>query len=355
MRLCIVPATLLLPLLFGLAPTAVCGFRNSSVGTLHFGCNTTGPENATQLAQLARYSMPIIEFRHESVPHEEWHHEEAVLANQAAALAVAQPAGPRAWVYRNVNLGSMFALQRPIMTDPSRASWFLGPPGSDPKYNISWRSVNFSVPAAAKFYLDTVVGEAAKEPQTAGVFFDGIDGMACVPGGSATLLNDTLATFRQACELLRRADKGCILSVVNAFSDSGAAPRCPVSEEAMVEIMADTPFFRYYQHWMNGFVGHAHTPTSADTCAAMIRNVIAEGRRNIPVVVRAPSTASIDATDFSLALGGFLIGAAPGSTFGWGSCWFDECWPVPSSQNPSLFAPSRSVLCPLLTLQVNPG
>ena len=154
-------------LLLGLGlPTVVRGFRNSSVGTMHFGCNTTGPENATQLADLSRYSMPIIEFRHESVPHEEWDHEEAVLAKQAAALAVAQPAGSRAWVYRNVNLGSMFALQRPIMTDPSRESWFLGPPGTDPKYDVSWRSVNFSVPAAARFYVDTVVGEAAKEPET---------------------------------------------------------------------------------------------------------------------------------------------------------------------------------------------
>ena len=220
----------------------------------------------------------------------------------------------------------MFALQRPVMTDPSRAHWFLGPPSTDPKYNISWRSVNFSVPAAAKFYLDTVVGEAAKEPETAGVFFDGIDGMACVPGGSAALLNDTLATFKQACELLRGAEKGCILSVTNTFSDSAATTRCPVPEEAMVEIMGDTPFFRYYQHWMNGFVAHSHTPTSAATCAAMIENAIAEGARNIPVVVRAPSTASVDAVGFALALGGFLIGAAPGSTFGWGSCWFDECW-----------------------------
>ena len=163
MRLCIVPATLLLPLLFGLAPAAVCGFRNSSVGTLHFGCNTTGPENGTQLTELARYSMPILEFRHESVPHANWGEEEAVLAAQAAALAAAQPGAPRAWVYRNVNLGSMFALQRPVMTNPSRSGWFLGPPGTDPKYNISWRSLNFSVPAAARFYLDTIVGEAAKE------------------------------------------------------------------------------------------------------------------------------------------------------------------------------------------------
>ena len=99
------PATLLLLLLLllGLAP-AIRGFPNSSVGLLHFGCNTTGPENATQLAQLAKYSMPIIEFRHESVPHAAWHREEAVLAAQAAALAAAQPAGSRAWVYRNVNL-----------------------------------------------------------------------------------------------------------------------------------------------------------------------------------------------------------------------------------------------------------
>ena len=76
------------------------------------------------------------------------------------------------------------------------------------------------------------------------MFFDGIDGMACVPGGSATLLNDTLTTFKQACELLRRADKGCILSVMNAFESSGATPRCPVLQEAMVEIMGDSKLIR---------------------------------------------------------------------------------------------------------------
>jgi len=94
----------------------------------------------------------------------------------------------------------------------------------------------------------------------------------------------------------------------------------------MLDIMGGTPFFRYYQHWMNGFVAQPHTPTSPETCAAMITNVIAEGKHGVPVVVRAPSAPSVDATGFALALGGFLIGAANGSTFGFGSCWFDECW-----------------------------
>lgn len=63
------------------------------------------------------------------------------------------------------------------------------------------------------------------------------------------------------------------------------------------------------------------------------------GERGVPVVVRAPSTASIDATNFSLALGSFLIGAAPGSTFGWGSCWFDHCWSWQKIYGHSLGAP----------------
>jgi hypothetical protein len=79
---------------------------------------------------------------------------------------------------------------------------------------------------------------------SAGVFFDGIDGIACVPGGSATLLNDTLTTFKEACDLLRHADKRCILSAMNAFESSGSSPRCPVPQEAMVEIMGDSKLTR---------------------------------------------------------------------------------------------------------------
>ena len=69
----VVPGLLLL--------AAALGFPASDVGLLHFGCNTSGPENASQLAQLARYTMPILEFRHEmSAAGSHWDHEEKVRA-----------------------------------------------------------------------------------------------------------------------------------------------------------------------------------------------------------------------------------------------------------------------------------
>lgn len=255
-----------------------------------------------------------------------------MLAAQSAALTAAHPAA-HAWVYRNANAGSMFALQQPAMVDPAKADWFLGPASVDPKYHISWRSLNFSNPDAAgtlertalhpvaatriasvsplvaemrrapmlcasagyiyfaDWYIDTVVGEAAAEPEVAGVFFDEVDAVSCVPGGSGRLYNDTIATFRRACDALHSCNKGCVLSVVNTFASVGAGAKgapamCPEPEESMLEIMGTTGWWRYYQHWMNGFASRPHASTTPAVCASMISNVVAEGSRAVPVVAR---------------------------------------------------------------------
>ena len=41
---------------------------------------------------------------------------------------------------------------------------------------------------------------------------------------------------------------------------------------------------------------------------------------------KAPGNESKYRTDLRVALGAFLVSAAPGSVFGYGDCWFDECW-----------------------------
>lgn len=108
-------------------------FASSSRGRLFpamkFACNTTGPENSTQLAVDHQYSMLVFEFRQEMFV-APWNNEEAVLQRQAAAVAASAPEGtqsPPVYVYRNINLGSMFRLQRPAMQNASNAGWFLGP------------------------------------------------------------------------------------------------------------------------------------------------------------------------------------------------------------------------------------
>ena len=90
-------------------------FPGSAVGAMHFGCNTTGPENAAQLSFLARFQAPIFEFRQQSEPRSRWRGEEAVLEAQAAALRSSHPSAARAYVYRSAKLGSVFEWQRTAM------------------------------------------------------------------------------------------------------------------------------------------------------------------------------------------------------------------------------------------------
>jgi len=129
---------------------------------LHFACNASGPENATQLSEDARYDTIVYEFRHSYLV-KPFDHQERVLASQAKVLYEAHD-GKSAFVYRNHNLGSMFALQRNVMHDPTRAAdgWFTGLPSRDPAYNISWRGVNFSHPPASDYFVSIVTGANKK-------------------------------------------------------------------------------------------------------------------------------------------------------------------------------------------------
>ena len=374
----------------------VAGASSAGFPALHFACNTTGPENTTQLRQLARYDTVIFEFRQQCCGGDPWTHAEAIMETQAKALA--KDTGKRAWVYRNINAGSVFALQRSFMFDPKNDALFIGPAGVDPHYNLSWRALNFSVPAAADWYINTVVAEAAAESAgaVAGVFFDNVDGDACSAAlGSTQLFNDTIRTMGRACRALAKAGKGCVLSTANAFAgpgrlanSTGDSAGCPQPEEAMVELLHGTPWSRYYQHWMNGFVAHRVAgptldqtgprasswpvgSTASARCSAMVANAVLEGARGIPIVARAPSAPSVYTVGLELALAGWMMGAgAPlragpgregaaaaaaaantgaaaataataaadagagavpgGSSFGFGACWFDRCWQWPA-------------------------
>ena len=294
---------------------------------LHFACNASGNENATQLKQDARYNTVIFEFRH-SWKVQPYDHEEDVLAKQAGALYSAHQKS--AFVYRNHDLGSMFAHQRDVLrnADPS---WFTGPPSHDPHYNISWRALNFTNPEASHFFLKSVAGEAAKEgPGTRGVFWDEVDAPLCVneTSAGAALWKGTVATFRKSCALLAQHGKQCMLSIVNAISSLPASvgpfPACVRPEEALAEELEGVAWIRYYEHWLNGFTSG---PPNRDPkiCAAMITNAAWETSRGIPISARAPGSKSKYRTDLDLAAGAFLVSAGPGSSFGYSDCWFDEC------------------------------
>jgi hypothetical protein len=136
------------------------------ISTMHFGCNASGPESDTQLNADLRYSTMVFEFRHEMLV-QPWNNEEIVLEKQADSLVKfakqQKRTIPEIFVYRNINAGSMFKNQAKVMFDPAYDGMFLKPPSTDPTLNISWRAFDFRQLNASRFYLDTIVAEAANE------------------------------------------------------------------------------------------------------------------------------------------------------------------------------------------------
>ena len=225
--------------------------------SLHFACNTSGPDSPAQLVEDRRYSTVIFEFRHEMdvLP---WDHEEQVLSNAAAALRnypqhAAVP--PAAWVYRNSgSAGEMFATERAVMTDPTKDSWFLA------KQSSWWRPWDFRSPECADFYINDVVRPIAEDPAVVGgVFFDNVFGGCGSPvplDQMRGFFDATMGVLKRACTLLNHQNKSCMLSIINAF-DAAHGPRnatdCTFSEDAVAAAMGPVPWTRYYEHFMNGF------------------------------------------------------------------------------------------------------
>ena len=236
--------------------------------TMKFACNTSGPENSSQLAEDLRYTMLIFEFR-QAMDVKPWDDAEHALQQQAAAVAASAPAGtvpPPVFVYRNINLGSMFKLQRPVMKDPTKAAWFLSNASVDPTLNITWRPLDFTNAEASRFFTGTVVAEVAAEDGVGGLFLDNADAHLCggsnlhhgnggtvaVPTTTTTtttttnasqLWRPTLQAYRDACTLLAAHGKGCILSIANAIAavsrgGHGPDPSCVHPEEDLVTAMA---------------------------------------------------------------------------------------------------------------------
>jgi hypothetical protein len=153
--------------MFALLHTVPFVSAKAAFPAMHFGCNASGPESLAQIAKDVKYSTIVIEFRHEMLV-KPWNHEEEVLRDQAVEIdRFAASKGlqtPTIYVYRNAHAGSMFETQASAIFDPQYSILFSGPPRTDPTLNISWRSFNFSEPAAVEFYIETIVAEAAGEP-----------------------------------------------------------------------------------------------------------------------------------------------------------------------------------------------
>ena len=157
-------------------------FTWGQIPTAMFGCNTSGLENASQMAFNARFGITIYEARtmmelHNYTDTAHW------LQVQAAAMKAAHPAEPL-FVYRSASgTDAFFTLGNAIVANATRRREWLLHFQPDPKTGklkcdpggFGCSDYDFRVPAMREYYLTQIIPEVAAEPHIEGVFFDDCD------------------------------------------------------------------------------------------------------------------------------------------------------------------------------------
>lgn len=248
----------------------------------------------------------------------------------ASALAAADPANDAFWLH-DAATGEICLAGQPWGT-------------KDPFWN-------FSTPAAADYWVNTVIGELATESAlTAGggsVFFDEVDQGECGYRGSncdfaqfnATALQAAkIATYGRQVRAMNAAGIVPILSLDNRLAASGAgtaaAPPCALPEDALVDELRGTLWARFYENWPETF----WAPGGADLVVAMHQNAILEAAAGVPNVLHIGGSCPAPARNISVpgrlggdvefAVASYLVVAGPGTTLSISGNWYDAnfCW-----------------------------
>ena len=332
--------------------------------TLWFGANASGLDSAATLALIGRHSMGVYGWQQGSstfAPGQGLGAGDALLAAAATHLGdyIAAAGGTTlVGVYRQVMIAlQLFAGAHAAARDGGDADfWVRDGNGSTCVFGMPWGSLdpvwNFSVAAAADYWVDAVVGALAAEAAAAGVriaFFDDTDYNFCgfwdsPRGNCGPLARDAVAQMHAAnnAVLGRTAAALNAAGIIPLFSSvnllSAAAPRggrgvCALPEDATLAALQGTTFARFYE-----FFPTLITP-SADASAASVANAILEGAAGVPLVAHffAPSCPAAPRNitrpgrlggpiEFQLAL--FLVIQSPSAVLSISDGWFDAnyCW-----------------------------
>eukprot|EP01084_Bolivina_argentea_P255084 428959_1 len=273
--------------------------------SLHFACNTSGPENTTQLQQDALYQMVIYEFRHER-DDGTWTNEESVLQQQCSALKHLSPETP-CLVYRSgCWAGSMFKLGQEAINIGTGNNWFLFNNAS-----ANWGAdFNWSNKDASSFFINNITVEIAQEQNVDGVFLDDMETDACGLRNNGFAMteyqkqlqfNESLKVYIDSFTILNNGNKLPLFSTWDAFSsipwaDFQAPPtaKCPYPEDKIYDALSirntDIMWSRYYEFflWAIGPSQYVDNPNNNNQCQAYLLNIIEESKRNISIIARTP-------------------------------------------------------------------
>jgi hypothetical protein len=174
---------------------------------------------------------------------------------------------------------------------------------------------NFSVPAAADYWVDEVIGELTREADINSVFFDETDLEYCsgasTPGCHHSLRDGELAQlYRDKIQVLRRSalklNAAGIFPMFSSFNSFNSSKCAGVDYAEYYGALSDVGWFRFYEFFS----------------ASSLPNMLLETQLGLPVVVHDSSPGwTID-----LSLAAFLIAQGNYSYFGSSTGWEDPSW-----------------------------
>ena len=284
-----------------------------------FGANVSGLDADDTLALIARHNIGTYGWQQGTgalVPGENLGDGDAYLSSAATHLADFLDARGLAGanrtlvaVYRQVQVAlRLFAAPRAAADNAGFAAFWMRD-GADPQGAICvagqpWGTGdpywNFSVPAAADYWVGEVVGQLATEA-AAGVqaaFFDESDQNYCsywsVPQGNcgplplaslAPMQAANNAVLARTAAALNAARIIPMFSMLNRMAASGGAQPapCALPEDDTIAALGNATYARFYENFPYSWWSEG--PGSPDQAAAFVSNAILEGAALVPLVL----------------------------------------------------------------------
>jgi hypothetical protein len=295
-------------------PTPPWQYRGyESFPAFFFGANASGPENANQTAMVAKFQFAGWGWQqsvNRTSPVEDGHYwnEETALAQAATRLASFVEFAPQPdtqnqaiFVYRHSQMAlSWFDISRAAYINQNNSDFWVKDESGKTCVNSArggpyW---NFSVPAAADYWVNEVIGELTREANINSVFFDETDAEYCggFPGQKAhchhNLRPGELAQlYRAKIQVLRRSalklNSAGILPMYSSFNSFNSTNCNGVDYAEYYGALSDVGWFRFYEFFS----------------ATTLPNMLLETKLGLPVVVHDSSPGST----IDLSLAAFLV------------------------------------------------
>lgn len=337
--------------------------------TMWFGSNVSGSDAPAQLALIARHRLGVYGWQQSTAanPAANLGAGDAFQAAAAAHLADyldAQPAQRGSnrtlvGVYRQIMIAQqLFAGAHAVAGDAAYDGWWLHDNSTTIcRFGMPWGTSdpvwNFSVAAAADYWVDAVVGALVAEASSAGfnvVFFDDSDYNFCgfwataegnfgALSGLAPLHAANNAVIGRTAAALNAAGIIPLFSSVNVLAAASAgipgapAATCALPEDATLAALQGTTYARFYEFFPALELG------GPDVAATATANAILEGAAGVPIIAHffvpscpaAPNNCTRPGRlggAIELQLAHFLIVQEATSVLSISSDWFDAsfCW-----------------------------